>query len=135
MNEVTILDASPVQIAGEMGDGKVLIDPADLVAAIGWRLEPEGLCRGDQCAPVRNQQLLWDGDRVDLAAVAGAVGRPALIDPDEGLVVLPMPGTERRRALRALQAPSFALPDLDGTVHELEEWRGRKKLLVAFASW
>ena len=27
------------------------------------------------------------------------------------------------------------LPDLDGRLHQLGEWHGRKKLLVAFASW
>ena len=45
--------------------------------------------------------------------------------------------TERRAGARSaeLVAPSFALPDLDGNLHALEEWHDRKKLLVAFASW
>lgn len=135
MANVTILDTDVVGLEGEVTGGQVLIDPDQLVTAIGWRLEPEGLCRGDRCAPVRNQELLFTGDRINLAAVAGAVGRPALLDEEEQLVVLPMPGAERRNALRALHAAPFVLPDLDGTARELEEWRGQKKLLVAFASW
>jgi len=33
------------------------------------------------------------------------------------------------------QAPDFALPDLAGRTHTLAEHRGKKILLVAWASW
>jgi len=39
------------------------------------------------------------------------------------------------QALREPQAPPFTLPDLDGRLHSLEEWRDRKKLLVALSTW
>ena len=32
-------------------------------------------------------------------------------------------------------APDFTLPDLHGTDHDFQQWQGRKRLLVAFASW
>ena len=32
-------------------------------------------------------------------------------------------------------AVTLTLPDLDGTPHALAEWDGRKRLLIAFASW
>jgi hypothetical protein len=37
--------------------------------------------------------------------------------------------------LRARRAPDFRLRDLDGVEHDFSEWHGRKRLLVAFASW
>jgi hypothetical protein len=46
-----------------------------------------------------------------------------------------LPAEQRRQALDSLEAPPFTLPDLGGAAHQLEEWRGTKKLLVAFASW
>jgi len=33
------------------------------------------------------------------------------------------------------QAPDFALPDLADRVHRLSDYRGRKVLLVTWASW
>ena len=31
--------------------------------------------------------------------------------------------------------PDFELPDLSGTLHRLSDHRGRKVLLIAYASW
>ncbi|TAJ31410.1 MAG: redoxin domain-containing protein, partial [Reyranella sp.] len=35
----------------------------------------------------------------------------------------------------SLEAPDFTLPDLDGKTHSLAEQRGKKVLLVSWASW
>jgi AhpC/TSA family protein len=37
--------------------------------------------------------------------------------------------------LRSLEAPDFALPDFDGKLHSLSEYRGKKVLLMSWASW
>jgi peroxiredoxin len=42
---------------------------------------------------------------------------------------------DRAAALRSLQAPDFTLPDLSGRMHRLSEHRGKKVLLVSWASW
>ena len=115
-------------------DGKILIEPSTLNAAVGWTLEPQGLCRGDVCVPVRDRAALFVGERLDLGAVANALGRLAVIDPDAGLMAMGADPATRRAAL-SLEAPAFTLDDLDGSPHSLDEWRGRKKLLFAFASW
>ena len=52
-----------------------------------------------------------------------------------GYVAIAHPAEERRRALRELEAPEITLPDLDGAMHSLHEWHGRKRLLQAFSSW
>jgi hypothetical protein len=41
---------------------------------------------------------------------------------------------DRAQALAALEAPDFALPDLDGRTHRLSDYRGRKVLLATWAS-
>ena len=114
---------------------RVLLDPQQLPDAIGWELKPEGLCRDDVCVPVRDQTRLMHGDRLDIAAVASALGRPAVVDSAAGLAAVALPSEQRRQALDGLEAPPFTLSDLNGNAHGLDEWRGRKKLLVAFASW
>ena len=117
-----------------LDDGGASIAEADLVAAIGWELKPEGLCRDDVCVPVRDRASLGDGGRLELAAVAEALDRPFALDAATGVAAIGEPRAARRQTLGGRAAP-FTLPDLDGGLHSLEEWRGRKKLLVAFASW
>jgi hypothetical protein len=130
---VTVITDEPRPTSAEAVAGSVLIDPADLPTAIGWALKPEGLCQADVCVPVRDRDALFSGDRLDLGRVAQALDRPFLVD--EGVAVMGEPRPTRRLATDGLQAPTFTLPDLAGERHTLEEWHGRKKLLVAFASW
>jgi len=113
----------------------LLVAPGRLPDALGWELKPQGLCRADACFPVRERDVLFVGDKVDLGAVAVALGRPAVIDPAARIAAFALDGEGRRSALESLQAPAFELDDLDGRRHNLEEWRGKKKLLVAFSSW
>jgi hypothetical protein len=132
---LTVITDEARTVEGAVDGDRILLDPADLHRAIGWEFKAEGLCQGDRCVPVRDRAALLVGDRVDLAAVAAALGRPSVIDPAAGLAAVALPSEERHRALDALRAPSFTLPDLDGVARRLEEWRGRKKLLLAFSTW
>jgi hypothetical protein len=135
MTQMTVLSDEVRIVEAIVTDDRVLIEPDRLPSALGWELKAEGLCRDDVCIPVRNADSLFVGERLDLSAVAGALRRPVVVDGDAGLVAVALPAEQRTRALDALEAPAFTLDDLDGTSHGLEEWRGRKKLLVAFASW
>jgi hypothetical protein len=135
MPSATIISDDVRRAEATPADGRLLVAPERLVEAIGWELEPEGLCRGEMCVPVRDRASLFVGDEVDLAAVAAALGRAAVVDAPGRIAALAMDAEGRRQALDSLRAPPFVLDDLDGHPHRLDEWRGRKKLLVAFASW
>lgn len=135
MAQVTFVDETVRVVDAEIRDGRVLLDPDRLADAIGWTLKPEGLCRADVCVPVRDQAGLEVDGLLDVGAVAAALQRPAAVDAEAGYVAMALPAEARQQALRALQAPAFTLPDLDGNPRSLGEWAGRKKLLVAFASW
>ena len=45
------------------------------------------------------------------------------------------PAAARAEALRSGMAPDFELPDLDGRLHRLSDYRGRKVVLYAYGSW
>jgi hypothetical protein len=49
--------------------------------------------------------------------------------------VLGRSARDRRAALASLEAPDFALPYPAGRVHRLSDYRGKKVLLVTWASW
>jgi hypothetical protein len=123
----TTVDAAAV-------DGQLLVAPAAITAALGWELKPEGLCRDDVCVPVLGRLPAGDDGRVDLLSAADVLRRPTLLDADAGVLVIGVSAADRGAALTGL-LPAFSLPDLDGVAHATTEWRGKKKLLVAFASW
>lgn len=95
----------------------------------GWVLKPEGACRGAVCVPLPPQ-----GPRIDLAVLAERLGMGLVHDPAHGLWALG-PSTVSGRALESVEAPDFTLPDLDGRPFRLGSLRGRKVVLVAWASW
>jgi hypothetical protein len=113
------------------------LSSADVQRATGWTLTPEGLCRGDVCvpAPRARETEFVQGDAVDVAAFWRHAGHPVVRDATGRTWVLGTGAMERARALRSLEAPDFALPDLEGRVHALSDHRGRKVLLVTWASW
>jgi peroxiredoxin len=49
--------------------------------------------------------------------------------------VLDRSARERTAALASLEAPDFTLPDPAGRPHRLSDYRGKKVLLVTWASW
>jgi hypothetical protein len=121
----------PVAIDGE----GVLVGAEDLARATGWVLKPEGLCRNDVCVPLRDPDVVTPDGHVDLARFAAALRRPLALDAEESAAFLGTAATDRAEPLRNLEAPDFTLPDLDGRMHSLHEHRGKKILLVAYASW
>ncbi len=110
------------------------ISPEDLEATLGWELQPEGLCQGPMCVPVDQDALVGDGG-LDLRVFADALQRPLVIDGKHAVASLGASHHDRGEALASLQAPDFILPDLDGNLHALSDQRGKKVLLVAYASW
>jgi len=113
----------------------VRIRPDALADALGWRLEAQGLCRGDVCVPVRDRAALETPDGVDLIALARVLDRPLALDAEEGVAVLGASASDRGGRLATLEAPDFSLPDLSGRLHTLADQRGKKTLLIAWASW
>ena len=61
--------------------------------------------------------------------------RPLAVDRDARVAYLGTSAAVRAARLTSLEAPDFSLPDLEGRRHTLSEHRGRKVLLVAYASW
>ena len=137
MSQITIISDQVATVDGRVDTerGSILVDAADLNAAIGWDLKASGLCQGDICVPVRDMETITVGELIDLAAVADAVGQPSVVDLEAGIMAVALSAERRRRALRELDAPDFTLLDLDGASHSLSDWAGRKRLLVTFSSW
>ena len=132
----TIIDnGRPVEVPARTADGKVRLSAEALMTALGWELTPEGLCGNGVCIPVPPGSPLVSPDGIDLAELAAVLDRPIAIDPAERSAYLGASARERGEVLASLQAPDFALPDLEGRLQVLSDHRGKKVLLVAYASW
>lgn len=109
------------------------IGPEAFADGTGWALKPEGACRGDICVPLP-PEVRGDDGRVDVGIAAERLRMPLVHDDEHGLWALG-PATVTGTALATAEAPELTLPDLDGNPFDLATLRGRKVLLVAWASW
>lgn len=133
---LTEAGAASVPRARAAGDD-LWLARADVPRASGWTLKPAGLCRGDVCVPVPRQDSLHyvQEDEVNIAAFWRLLGRPVLHDAAGATWMLGAAASERAQALQSLNAPDFHLPDLDGKLHALSDYRGKRVLLTTWSSW
>ena len=113
------------------------LSAGDFQRVAGFERKPEGFCKGDDCYPVSpaRQADFENGGRYNLAALADLIGQPVVVDDAHQVWCFGEAAENRKRALTSLEAPDFSLPDLDGKMHSLAEHRGKKILLVSWASW
>jgi hypothetical protein len=132
---ITLIDDGTVHEVDATIDGERVLLSGAALATLGWELHPEGLCREGLCVPVPDDAMLEVDGRVDLAVLAQVLDRPVAVDVEARAAYLGASAGDRARTLRSLVAPDFTLPDLAGRPHRLTDHRGKKVLLVAYASW
>ncbi len=133
--QLTVIDDQARTVEAEVDGEQILLDPADFAIAAGWEVRPEGFCQGDVCIPYSATQAARVGDKIDLVATMTAFGRPVLFAIDNQVVALGQRSAARYDAVVGGKAAPFSLRDLDGKIHHLADHAGKKKLLIAFASW
>ncbi len=123
-------------VNAQAGDG-LWLSAGDFKRVSGFELKPEGFCKGEQCYPVppARKAEFENSGRYNLTALAELIGQPVVSDDVHKVWCFGEASENRRRALTSLDAPDFSLPDLDGKMHSLSEHRGKKILLVSWASW
>jgi hypothetical protein len=105
----------------------------DAARVTGWTLKPQGMCRDDQCVPLPSTAV--EAGRIDVEAFWRRLGNPVLCTDDRRTWVFGAGAVDRNAALAGLMAPDFTLPDVSGRPHTLSDLRGKKVLLVTWASW
>jgi hypothetical protein len=115
--------------------GTIRLPSDELARVAGWELRDEGLCRGDVCVPVVDRAALVTDGTVSLAGLADALHRPLATEPEAALAVMGEPVDAFAGDGDRFGAPSFTLPDVDGRPVSLDDYAGRKRLLVFWSSW
>ena len=113
------------------------ISREELGELTGWQLKPEGLCKGEVCTPLAAgvTEKLVEGDWVHALGLWESLGRPVLRDTEATTWLLGETAADRSRGLESLEAPDFTLPDIEGKLHSLSDFRGKKVFLSTWASW
>lgn len=123
-----------VEVDASLGE-RWLMEPGAFEALTGWTLKPEGMCRGEVCAPIYQRDAVLADGLVDLLGAAPIIGRSAVVDTQRGVAALGASATIRAEEMTSLRAPDFTLDDLNGQPVSLHNFEGRKVLLLAWSSW
>ena len=134
---VTLLtETTKVEITPETNTG-LWLSAEEAELATGWTIKPEGFCKDDICVPTpagREAEFVRD-NRVNVTAFWELMAKPVVRSPSSDVWFLGE-GAQRRAAdLQSLEAPDFTLPDLEGNLHSLADFRRKRVLLITWASW
>ncbi len=117
------------------------VTPEDLTRINGFELKPEGACLDSLCIPVNQDD---DSDIVvnrdaqrwfSLTAFARKLDQAYVVDRTHRTWSFSEPPILRSGLIDNAVAPDFELPDRQGTLVRLSDFRGKKVLLLTWASW
>ena len=117
------------------------ITTSDLARATRFVIKPQGVCRDQLCFPLpkaRKADFIAGKGSVtwfNLSEFARLIKQPFVSDQKNGVWYFGARTAEQNGYLVSLEAPNFTLPDLNGQMHSLTDFRGKKVLLVTWASW
>lgn len=106
---------------------------ADLPKINDFEVKPQGACRNDLCIPISKE--LRRGDWFNLTGFARKTGEAVVSDADSRVWSLGEIPVMRGSFMNSRIAPDFAVPDRKGRVVHLADFRGKKVLVVTWASW
>jgi hypothetical protein len=137
-----IYDGIPTEVTASPESSKDLwITMKDLKRATRFVVKPQGVCRDELCFPLpakRKAEFISKRGAVtwfNLTAFAALVKQPVARDEKNSVWYFGKREDERGAYLASLEAPNFTLPDINGKTHSLADYRGKKVLLVTWASW
>lgn len=134
-NNVTEIALSPPTLKTD----DLWVTLADLKRATGFVIKPQGVCRDELCFPIpRGRRAAFLSGRgssrlFNLSEFARLLRQPVAHEGDVWYFG-PRPD-EQNGFIGSLTAPDFKLPDMNGKQHSLSDFRGKKVLLLTWASW
>src|SRR5882724_7321574 len=117
------------------------ITTSDLTRATRFVIKPEGVCRDELCFPLpKNRSAEFVSKKgattwFNLSNFARLIKQSFVADQKNDVWYFGVRAEEQNGYLASLEAPDFTLPDLNGKPHSLADFRGKKVLLVTWASW
>ena len=140
IHSTVIYDDVATELSARCEAGQLWIDSGDLSRATRFELKPQGVCRDELCYPLPQSgpsEFLRDESGkswFNLTAFASLMNQPVAHDAAHSAWYFGV-RSDQRQQLASLAAPDFTLPDIDGKLHSLSDFQGKKVFLVTWASW
>ncbi len=139
---VVLYEDRAVTVENTLADPTDLwVRSAELSRVNGFELKPEGACIDDICVPVRQdvdsdifvtrQGTQW----FNVSELADRLNQPMVVDSDNGVWSFGAIPARRSSFVNQAVAPDFSLPDIDGNTIKLSDFKGKKIMLLTWASW
>jgi len=134
-NRTTEVAPSPATLSTD----DLWVTLADLKSATGFVIKPQGVCRDELCFPIpkaRSSAFLSKQRSTTWFNLSefGRMLRQPIAHEKELWYFGPRPD-QQNSFIGSLIAPDFKLPDMNGKPHSLSDFRGKKVLLLTWASW
>ena len=141
-SRIVLYDGVATQVSASPNSSNDLwIATNDLSRATRFVIKPQGVCRDELCFPLPKTRIAEFVSKKDattwfnLTEFARLIKQSFVVDQKNGVWYFGAREAEQNSYLSSLEAPNFTLPDLNGKLHSLADFRGRKVLLVTWASW
>ncbi len=122
----------------ETGAGEsLLVSSKDLTRINGFELKPEGACLDDICVPVTEALFKKQDGKTwfDLSAFADLLEQPFVADTEARVWSFAEVPARRERMTADAIAPDFAVKDRRGNLITKDGLKGKKAMIVTWASW
>ena|SRR5258707_2985052 len=127
-----LYDDRAVAVEKTRPDAKDLwVRAAELPRINQFEVKPQGACRADLCIPLAKE--LKSGEWFNLTGFARRIRQSYVAD--SGVWSFGEIPVVRGDFYQSRIAPDFAVPDRTGRVVHLSDFRGKKTLVVTWASW
>ena len=123
------------------GEKDLWLTLPDLTRVSGFVIKPQGACLGELCVPIpkaRKNAFQRDQARAkwfNLSELARTLNQPEVQDSAHNVRLFGPRPEVAMKLQSTLEAPNFTLPDWKGRPRSLSEFRGKKVLLITWASW
>jgi hypothetical protein len=113
----------------------------DLTRVTKFVLKTQGMCYEKLCFPIpkaRTSQFINKQGKTtwfNVSEFARLVHQPVAYDESQAVWYFGPRADEQSGFISSLEAPNFSLPDQNGAMRSLADFRGKKVLLITWASW
>lgn len=148
LTSAAVHSATVLMSGGIVEVKRTLADPTDLWVTTddlhrvnGFELKPECACLDAICVPVHQDRdsdifvkragAAW----LNVTELASRIQQPYVADHEDGVWSFGAIPAQRQSFVHDAQAPDFTLTDWQGNKRSLSDFKGKKVMLLSWASW